>query len=60
MAVPQGYLGMSMLILLSASPIFILGPTLNPFKERSTDMRDMVANPTIWNFHTLIRAHHIA
>ena len=57
--VPQGHLGMSMLLLLSVSPIFILGPTFNPFKERSTDMRNVVTNPIIRNLSPLIWAHHI-
>ena len=46
--VPRGHLSMSMLLLLSMSPIFIFGPTLNLFKE-STDMCSVVTNPIIWN-----------
>ena len=57
--VPQGHLGVSMLLLPSASPIFILEPTLNPFKERSTDMCNVVANPIIWNLSPPIWAHCI-
>ena len=50
MVVPQGHLGTSMLLLPLASPISILRPALYPFKERSTDMCNMVVNPIIWNF----------
>ena len=57
--VPQGHLGTSLFLLPLASPIFILRPALHPFKERSTDMCNVVANSIIWNFSPSIQAHCI-
>ena len=48
---------MSALLLPSASPIFILRPAPYPFKERSTDMCNVVTNPIIWNFSPPIQVH---
>ena len=41
----------------SVSPLFILGPTFNPFKERSTDECDVFANPIIQNLSPPVQAH---
>ena len=60
MVVPQGHLGMSMLLLPSMSPIFVLKPAFYSFKERSTDMCNVVPNPIIWNFSPLIWVHCVA
>ena len=38
----------------------ILGPTFNPFKERSTDKCYVFANSIVWNLSPLVWAHHSA
>ena len=40
--------------------LFILGLTLNPFKERSTGKHYVFPNPIIWNLGPPIWAHHSA
>ena len=56
LVVPCSHLGMSML-LLSVSPLFILGPTFNSFKERSTDKCAVFANPIVQNLSPLVQTH---
>ena len=57
--VPHSHLGMSIL-LPSVPPFFILGPTFNPFKERSTDECYVFANSIVWNLSPPVWAHHSA
>ena len=54
--VPHHHLGMSVLFPCVPS-LFILGLTLNPFKERSTGKCYVFPNPIIWNLGPLVWAH---
>ena len=48
LVVPHSHLGM-LILLPSVPPFFILGPTFNPFKERSTDECYVFMNSIVWN-----------
>ena len=56
LVVPHHHLGTSVLFPCVPS-LFILGPTLNPFKERSTGKCYVFPNPIIWNLGPPVWAH---
>ena len=51
---------MSVFLLPSTSPIFILRPAFYPFKEGSTDVHDVVPDPIIWNLGPSVWVHCVA